>query len=109
MVDRIALLEAEKTAARLHGGIKVRRRQGETRQAERVRRIGLLRRNYPTPWPLIASIVARKCDGADNAVAAHDRAPHVKTKAGVVERLRCFECITQFSVSRQGLTSSRPC
>src|SRR5689334_2518369 len=90
-VHRVALLESEKAAARLHGGIEIRSRESESvrkfrtgrgiAQAERIRGIGLLGRDYAASRPLRAAVRSRKRDGANDAVAIHDGRPHLQVQS----------------------------
>src|SRR4051794_28145292 len=80
-IHRITVLKTEKTASRLRSRVEISRRKGERWQTEGVCSVRLLRRNHSAPWPLVPPPVARKRDGANNAVPIDNGRPHVKTEA----------------------------
>src|SRR6185369_5238990 len=85
-IHRIALLQPEQASTRLDGRIKIRRGQGQAIEAEGVRGIGLLRRNYAAAWPLCAAVAARECDCANYSVAIDDGCPHLEVQARGFDR-----------------------
>src|SRR5262249_1232782 len=82
-LDRVAVLQAVETAARLYRAVEVGRRKHETWQAERIGRVGLLRRNHAAARPLVAARRAGEGYGAHDAVAIHARRPPIEIESTV--------------------------
>src|SRR5207253_4329565 len=70
--DRIALLEAEQRSSRLDCGVKVRSRQRELWQAERICSVRLLCGDHAAAGPLVAAIGPGESDRANDAIAIHN-------------------------------------
>ena len=100
-VDRIAVLQAVQRAAGLHRRPQVGGGQRQPRQAERVRRVRLLRRDHAAARPLRAAVVAGERHRAHHAVAIDDRAPHVEIEAAVGLRTRHLERLLEGTMARQ--------
>src|SRR5579885_128527 len=87
------MLQAVKAAARLHGGVQVGRREGQSGslagtvagsqaiQTESIGGVRFLGCDDAASGPLGATVVARKRHRADYAVAVHDGAPHLIVQA----------------------------
>ena len=95
------MLEAEKAASRLHSGVQVGRRQGQTGEAKRVRGVGLLRGNDAAARPLVAAVRAGEGDRAYDAVAIHDGRPHVEIESSVCLRASLDQSRSQHGLRRQ--------
>ena len=101
-VHGIACLQAEEAAARLRRGVEVRGGQRQPRQAERVGRVGLLRRDHAAARPLVAAVVARERHRAHDAVAVDDAWP---TSPG---RIRRWLRLRRFERARSAACDGRP-
>jgi hypothetical protein len=99
--NRVAVLQSVQAAARLRCRVQIGRRKREAVKAERVRRIGFLRRNHAAPWPLSAAVRAGKSYRADDAVAVDDRGPHLEVKAARLFGDRGDQRRLEFRLGRQ--------
>jgi catechol 2,3-dioxygenase-like lactoylglutathione lyase family enzyme len=99
-IDRIAFLQPEQGSAGLHRGPEIGAREGETRQAERVCGVRLLRRDHAAARPLRPAVGARERHRADDAVAVDDAAPHVEIESTIGGAARSGERCFEIRLSR---------
>ena len=87
----IGFLQAKKAASRLHCRKDIGPRQSEFRQRKSICGIGFLCRNNPNSWPLIAARCARKCNGANFAIAVEET-PDTGSRSEMPGVILRFEC-----------------
>jgi len=107
-IDRIAFLQTEETAARLNCAVEIGGRQRETGEAERVRRVGLLRGDDAAPRPLVTAVGARECDRTHDPVTVDHGRPHVQVEPAIGGSTRRRKLLLQRCLIRQVRTGSGP-